>query len=195
MSQSPSSVWNNCLSFIEDNIQPQAYNTWFKPIIPIKVTDNVLSIQVPSKFFYEWLEEHYIKILKLALVKELGKDARLVYIIKMENTFGNKAPFTEKIPSSNNSSIKSQTENNQNELISVWVYSDYENEVIEYVKSKNFNKNESGIEFKKNGKLIKRQNIGWCGTPPITYDNYDGSWEFSSDSTLTIIYDYWGGAS
>ena len=108
MNQSPSSVWNNCLLFIEDNIQPQAYNTWFKPIIPIKVTDKVLSIQVPSKFFYEWLEEHYIKILKLALTKELGKDARLVYVIKMENTFGNKEPFTEKIPSSNNSIVKSQ---------------------------------------------------------------------------------------
>ena len=108
MNQSPSSVWNNCLSFIEDNIQPQAYSTWFKPIVPVKITDNVLSIQVPSKFFYEWLEEHYIKILKLALTKELGKDARLVYVIKMENTFGNKAPFTEKIPSSNNSGLKSQ---------------------------------------------------------------------------------------
>ena len=108
MNQSPSSVWNNCLLFIEDNIQPQAYSTWFKPIIPVKITDNVLSIQVPSKFFYEWLEEHYIKILKLALTKELGKDARLVYVIKMENTFGNKAPYTEKIPSSNNSSLKSQ---------------------------------------------------------------------------------------
>ena len=108
MNQSPSSVWNNCLSFIEDNIQPQAYNTWFKPIVPVKITDNVLSIQVPSKFFYEWLEEHYIKILKLALTKELGKDARLVYVIKMENTFGNKEPYTEKIPSSNNSSLKSQ---------------------------------------------------------------------------------------
>ena len=108
MNQSPSSVWNNCLSFIEDNIQPQAYSTWFKPIIPVKITDHVLSIQVPSKFFYEWLEEHYIKILKLALTKELGKDARLVYVIKMENTFGNKAPYTEKIPSSNNSGLKSQ---------------------------------------------------------------------------------------
>ena len=63
---------------------------------------------MPSKFFYEWLEEHYIKILKLALTKELGKDARLVYVIKMENTFGNKAPYTEKIPSSNNPSLKSQ---------------------------------------------------------------------------------------
>ena len=93
MSQSPLSVWNNCLLFIEDNIQPQAYSTWFKPIVPVKITDNVLSIQVPSKFFYEWLEEHYVKLLKTALQKELGNEARLVYSIRMENTFGNKNAF------------------------------------------------------------------------------------------------------
>ena len=92
-------VWENCLAFIKDNIQSQAYKTWFEPIIPVKLSDNSLSIQVPSKFFYEWLEEHYVKILKTALIKELGKDARLIYIIKMENSFGNKIPFTEKIPS------------------------------------------------------------------------------------------------
>ena len=101
-------VWKNCLSFIKDNIQPQAYKTWFEPISAIKLSDQSLSIQVPSKFFYEWLEEHYVKILKVALTKELGNEAKLVYIIKMENTYGNKQPFTEKIPSANRSAIKSQ---------------------------------------------------------------------------------------
>ena len=111
MSQTPSAVWNNCLSFIKDNIQPQAYKTWFVPIIPVKVSNDVLSIQVPSKFFYEWLEEHYVKILKVALTKELGDQAKLVYIIKMENTYGNNQPFTEKIPSANRSAIQSQQAN------------------------------------------------------------------------------------
>ena len=114
-------VWENCLAFIKDNIQSQAYKTWFEPIVPKKLSDNSLSIQVPSKFFYEWLEEHYVKILKTALIKELGKDARLIYIIKMENSFGNKIPFTEKIPSANRSSLKTQNvdaplESNDSEL-------------------------------------------------------------------------------
>ena len=104
-------MWKNCLSFIKDNIQPQAYKTWFEPIVAIKLTDLSLSIQVPSKFFYEWLEEHYVKILKVALTKELGDHAKLVYIIKMENTYGNNQPFTEKIPSANRSAIKSQQAN------------------------------------------------------------------------------------
>ncbi|MEO2099952.1 MAG: chromosomal replication initiator protein DnaA [Flavobacteriaceae bacterium] len=108
MTNSASSAWDNCLSFIKDNIHPQAYKTWFLPIKPIKLVDQVLSIEVPSKFFYEWLEEHYVKLLKTALQKELGNDARLVYSIRMENTFGNKAAFTENIPSNNRSGMKPQ---------------------------------------------------------------------------------------
>ena len=111
MNISAQTVWDNCLDFIKDNIQPQAYKTWFDPILAIKIDNHALSIQVPSKFFYEWLEEHYVKILKVALTKELGINAKLVYIIKMENTYGNKQPFTEKIPSSNRSSVYSQEAN------------------------------------------------------------------------------------
>lgn len=108
MEASAEKIWNNCLIFIKDNIQQQAFKTWFEPIIPLKITENSLSIQVPSKFFYEWLEEHYVKILKIALTRELGDEARLIYIIKMENTFGNKTPFTERIPSSNQSGVNAQ---------------------------------------------------------------------------------------
>jgi chromosomal replication initiator protein len=108
MNNTAQSVWINCLNFIKDNIQPQAYKTWFEPIVAVKLDDHALSIQVPSKFFYEWLEEHYVKILKVALTKELGANAKLVYIIKMENTYGNSQPFTEKIPSSNRSAVYSQ---------------------------------------------------------------------------------------
>ena len=101
-------VWNNCLEFIKDNIQEQAYKTWFEPIQPVKLDDNVLSIQVPSKFFYEWLEEHYVKLLKMALTKELGKEAKLVYVIRMENSFGSTKSFTEKIPSEYKPKMESQ---------------------------------------------------------------------------------------
>jgi chromosomal replication initiation ATPase DnaA len=77
MSKTAQSVWNSCLAFIKDNITPQAYKTWFEPIQAVKLTDCALSIQVPSKFFYEWLEEHYVKLLKVSLTKELGKRQNL----------------------------------------------------------------------------------------------------------------------
>ena len=108
MNVTAQSVWDSCLSFIEDNITPQAFKTWFEPIKAVKLTDSALSIQVPSKFFYEWLEEHYVNLLKVSLTRELGESAKLVYVIKMENTYGNKKPFTEKIPSANRTPVHSQ---------------------------------------------------------------------------------------
>ncbi|WP_062060544.1 chromosomal replication initiator protein DnaA [Aquimarina longa] len=108
MNVTAQSVWDSCLSFIEDNITPQAFKTWFEPIKAVKLTDSALSIQVPSKFFYEWLEEHYVNLLKVSLTRELGESAKLVYVIRMENTYGNKKPFTEKIPSSNRTPVNSQ---------------------------------------------------------------------------------------
>jgi chromosomal replication initiator protein len=143
MSKTAESVWSNCLSFIEDNISTQAYKTWFEPIKAAKLNDNALSIQVPSKFFYEWLEEHYVKLLKVALTRELGTKAKLVYIIKMENTYGNKQPFTEKIPSSNRSQMKDQevdvpTKNKSPELKNPFVIPGIRNVKIESQLNPNY---------------------------------------------------------
>jgi len=48
-------VWDNCLRFIKDNVKGAEYNTWFEPIVPIKLNGKVLTIQVPSTFYYEYL--------------------------------------------------------------------------------------------------------------------------------------------
>lgn len=108
MPKTADSVWKNCLDFVKDNIQEQAFKTWFSPTRAVKLNNNVLTIQVPSKFFYEWLEEHYIKLLKVALQKELGKDAKLVYSIVMEQAATGKDAYTVKIPSANREKPKIQ---------------------------------------------------------------------------------------
>lgn len=79
-------VWERCLAFIADNVSEQAYRTWFVPINPVGLSDNTLTIEVPSHFFYEWLEEHYITLLSAVIQKEIGKDASLEYSIVMENS-------------------------------------------------------------------------------------------------------------
>lgn len=99
-------IWNNCLNIIKDNVSLQSFRTWFEPIKPVKLNGNVLTIQVPSQFFYEWLEEHYITLLKKIIKKELGPDGRLEYSIVMENSFNNTKPYTVKIPTTNTKEIK-----------------------------------------------------------------------------------------
>ena len=85
MEKTPEKVWNNCLKFIQDNISEQNFETWFHPIRPIKLKQNILTVEVPSKFFYEWLEENYIDLIKATIKKELGKEGKLLYNIIVNN--------------------------------------------------------------------------------------------------------------
>ena len=107
-------IWARCLKVIKDNVNYQSYKTWFEPIKPLRFVDNVLTIQVPSQFFYEWLEEHYINLLKKTIRKELGSNGRLEYSIVMDNSIHNNNntsnnsnnPYTVNMPTSNKNATK-----------------------------------------------------------------------------------------
>ncbi len=101
MEKTSTSVWNNCLQIIKDNIPAQSFKTWFEPIKALRLEGNVLTIQVPSLFFYEWLEEHYVGLLRKTVKKQLGEEGRLEYNIVVEKSSNNK-PFTTNMPSSGN---------------------------------------------------------------------------------------------
>ena len=102
-------VWTNCLKVIKDNVPSISYRTWFEPIVPLKLDSSILTIQVPSPFFYEYLEEQYIDILKKVLRKELGPDAKLEYSVVMQNNnFNDNKPYTVKFPARNSKDIKNK---------------------------------------------------------------------------------------
>ncbi|AYD47480.1 chromosomal replication initiator protein DnaA [Arachidicoccus soli] len=91
MNKTAESVWASCLDIIKDIVEWQHFKTWFEPIVPVELKDNsVLLIQVPSNFFYEYLEEHYVSLLAKTLKRQLGRQARLEYRILVDsgNTSG-----------------------------------------------------------------------------------------------------------
>lgn len=99
-------VWRDCLNVIKDNVSLQSFKTWFEPITPVRLKDKVLTIQVPSHFFYEWLEEHYIDLLKKVIKKEIGAEAKLEYSIIMDrNSNSKKTPYTVKLPTNDRKSL------------------------------------------------------------------------------------------
>ncbi len=106
-------VWENCLDFFKDNIQAEAFKTWFRPIRPVKLSDNILTIQVPSAFFYEYLEDRYIDLLKGALHKEIGPNAKLEYqvVVDQGNTNGESQPGSLKIPGKSSYEMRVPKEN------------------------------------------------------------------------------------
>lgn len=87
-------IWSNCLAIIKDIVEWQHFKTWFEPIKPVAIKENVLTIQVPSQFFYEYIEEHYINLLAKTLKRELGKEARLEYRIMIDSGNANAKPLT-----------------------------------------------------------------------------------------------------
>jgi len=111
MEKTHDKAWKNCLSVIKDNVSLQSFKTWFEPIVPLKLKNKVLTIQVPSQFFYEWLEEHYITLLKKIIQKELGTGGRLEYSIIMDNAQNNTKPYAIKIPTTDKKAIKNPSVN------------------------------------------------------------------------------------
>ncbi|MFO8028855.1 MAG: chromosomal replication initiator protein DnaA [Cyclonatronaceae bacterium] len=81
---SANGVWAECLEIIRDNINYQKYKSWFHPIKPVTLDGKTLTIQVPSQFWYEWLEEHYYNIMRSTITKVLGDGARFEYSIVLE---------------------------------------------------------------------------------------------------------------
>jgi len=81
----PAVVWEECLQIIKEKVNPQSFQTWFLPILPLNLEDSILTIQVPSQFFYEWIEGHYPHIIRDALSHILGDQAALSYVISQKN--------------------------------------------------------------------------------------------------------------
>ena len=102
-------IWENCLRIIKDNVPYISYRTWFEPIVPIRLEKDILTIQVPSPFFYEYLEEQFIDILRKTLRKELGTGAKLEYSVVVDNNQNaNNKPYTVKLPTNQNNNLKNR---------------------------------------------------------------------------------------
>ena len=78
-------------------------------------------------------------------------------------------------------------------IVGTWIADGYEDDLTLLLRGEELDQSKYGFTIREDGTFIERKNAGWCGTPPITYDNFEGSWEVLSDSLLDITVAYWGG--
>lgn len=109
-------IWKKCLVFIKNNVSQQNFDMWFTAIKPIDINENKLFIQVPSMFYYEYIEEHYIDLIKKALELYIGKNAELNYLVEVANSSSTQSKM--KLPNisvnTKNPSIKVSTSTTNN---------------------------------------------------------------------------------
>ena len=88
MDESADRAWNECLDIIRDNVSRQSFTTWFEPLEAQSLEDEddlrKLTIQLPSRFYYEWIEEHYFSLLRKTVTRVLGPNGRLFYDVVIE---------------------------------------------------------------------------------------------------------------
>lgn len=80
-------------------------------------------------------------------------------------------------------------------ILGIWVFEYWDQNTSGKIYSRHdqFEEDKPGVQFQSNGTLIERGNRIGCGTPPIIYTNYEGSWSYENDSTITITSSFWGG--
>lgn len=91
-------VWNDCLAVLRREVSEQDFETWFKPIVPLQSAEKVLTIQVPSQFFYEWLEENFVPALRKAIHAALGPEGKLEYSVVVDSGNRQSPPVTVNYP-------------------------------------------------------------------------------------------------
>lgn len=91
-------IWLECLKLIREQVPPKTFKTWFEPIVALSLQQDVLTIQVPSLYVYECLEEHFVEILKGAIRTVIGSGAKLEYSVVVEESRPQE-PITVNVPS------------------------------------------------------------------------------------------------
>jgi chromosomal replication initiator protein len=76
-------AWDACLQLVKQRLNPLSFRTWFEPLVATALEGNLLTVEVPSTYFYEWLEEHYFELIQESLKEVLGVDARLQYAVRI----------------------------------------------------------------------------------------------------------------
>ena len=81
-------LWDQALQLIEGRVPKQVFDTWFLPVRLQGIEETSARLEVPNKFFADWLGQHYYELLSEALSTASG-------VGEMEIKFipGGKAPM------------------------------------------------------------------------------------------------------
>ena len=90
--------------------------------------------------------------------------------------------------------LENSIESGNTDMKGTWVNPQYTDTIVTYTRVEKLVENEIGITFNSNNTLVYRQNSGWCGTPPISTADYEGTWNWN-DSVVNINVGYWGGTA
>ena len=80
LSPDKSLFWDRFMEIIRESVNTQSYNTWFKPISLIDISDSTISLSVPKPYFASWLEEHYLPLIRSTAYSLLEREMNFSFV-------------------------------------------------------------------------------------------------------------------
>jgi len=69
-----SRIWGQVLTEVQNRLgSQQTFETWFKPIQPIRLGPQAVELEVPNTFFVDWIHEHHLPALREILKNVFGR--------------------------------------------------------------------------------------------------------------------------
>ena len=143
-------LWGDALSYIRSKIEETAFQTWFDGLEISRIEDDAITLLVPNRFHYEWIESKYRNLLNDAINKYYNKSLVVNYSIIVSNKDTNNifrtvfSPYISISPSKQNN-LEDQ------DLLSI-------NNIEMLIKNKEYKKSLDKI------KLINKHEIFYSGT-------------------------------
>ena len=75
-------IWKAVLEYVHDEISHEDYQVWMKPIMLLSVTEQFIEVEVPNKFFEDWLRENYLSLIKEALLHAVGRECEILFKLR-----------------------------------------------------------------------------------------------------------------
>lgn len=78
-------LWSRCMEMFRSNVTEQQYRTWFSPmkIQSYDADRKELTVFIPSQFFFEYLEEHFRRLIHITIRRFFGADVTLSYRVEV----------------------------------------------------------------------------------------------------------------
>lgn len=173
MNSDTQKLWARCLTVIKDNVPEAAFKTWFLPIVPLSYENKVFTIQVPSQFFYEYLEDKFIDLLRFTLHREIGDNTILQYRILVENTTNTVVNYRGEIKSPSVDKITPKNANKIPNPFNKVVRDDFDSQLNPKYTFDNFYEDESNKLARTAGEAITK-NPGKTAFNPLFVHGMSG---------------------
>ena len=79
-------IWQKTTENLGKVLSERDFSTWIKPVSFNHSESDTVYLSVPTSFFKEWLEDHYLSVLSSALSVAAGKNMTIEFIIDEADT-------------------------------------------------------------------------------------------------------------